>query len=82
MIQLYLSDSCPFCRKVSKAAGEIGLTEGVDFESIEAGPGTPGRLTVQTIGGKSMVPFLVDGEINMYESDDIVAYLRSRSSGT
>ena len=76
LIQLYLWDSCPFCRKVSLAAEELGLVEGADFEVISAGPGTPGRLAVKERGGKSMVPFLVDGEISMYESDDIIEYLK------
>ena len=77
MMQLYIWDQCPFCHKVLQAAAQMGLQEGVDFESVAAGPGTPGRLTVQAKGGKAMVPFLVDGETAMYESDDIIAYLRS-----
>ncbi len=81
MIQLYLWDSCPFCRKVSRAAAELGLVAGKDFEVIPAGPGTPGRLTVEERGGSQMVPFLVDGQTAMYESDDIIDYLRSISGG-
>ncbi len=79
MIQLYLWDECPFCRKVSQAANNIGMTEGVDYQKIAAGPGTPGRLTVQSIGGKTMVPFLVDGDLCMYESADIIAYLEKKA---
>ena len=81
MIQLYLWDSCPFCRKVSRAAAELGLVEGEDFEVIPAGPGTAGQLAVEARGGSQMVPFLVDGQTAMYESDDIIAYLRSRGGG-
>ncbi len=82
MIQIYLWDSCPFCRKVSMAVDEFELVEGTDFEIISAGPGTPGRITVKERGGKAMVPFLVDGETSMYESDDIIAYLKhKRRSG-
>ena len=79
MIQLYLWDSCPFCNKVSTAAADLGLLEGSDYELIPAGPGTPGRRTVQEIGGRSMVPFLVDGEVWMYESDDIIEYLKKQN---
>jgi len=75
MIQLYLSASCPFCKKVLVAAGQLGLQEGKDFTTIDAAPGTPGRDVVLTVGGKGMVPFLIDGDTSMYESDDIVAYL-------
>lgn len=78
MIQLYLRDGCPFCRKVLTAAQQIGLEEGKDFEVIDAPPGTPGREVVLRVGGKAMVPFLVDGAVSMYESDDIIAYLRRK----
>ncbi len=76
MIQLYMWDACPFCKKVMLAAQNFGLQEGKEFSIIDAAPGTPGREKVQSIGGKAMVPFLVDGDIAMYESDDIIAYLQ------
>lgn len=63
------------------AAAELDLVEGEDFEVIPAGPGTPGQLFVEAKGGSQMVPFLVDGQIAMYESDDIIEYLRSWSRG-
>lgn len=75
MIQLYLSAGCPFCKKVLLAAGQLGLEEGKDFTTIDAAPGTPGRDVVLSVGGKGMVPFLIDGDTSMYESDDIVAYM-------
>jgi glutaredoxin 3 len=80
MIQLYMRDGCPFCQKVLLAAEEIGLKEGEDFTTIDAAPGTPGRDVVLNLGGKAMVPFLVDGDTAMYESGDIIAYLEKRSS--
>jgi glutathione S-transferase len=79
LIQLYLWDSCPFCTKVSRAVAELDLVEGRDFDIISAGPGTPGRLIVEERGAKAMVPFLIDGEISMYESDEIIDYLRKNS---
>ncbi|MFN2354974.1 MAG: glutathione S-transferase N-terminal domain-containing protein [Desulfopila sp.] len=79
MIQLYLWQSCPFCQKVVRAAGELGLKEGVEYTVVAAGPGTEGRKVVEKTGGKAMVPFLVDGDVAMYESDDIVAYLRDNA---
>ncbi len=78
MVEIYYSSRCPFCIKVVKAAEQMGLVEGKDYRLIDAGPGTPGRQTVIAAGGRAMVPFLVDGEVSMYESDDIIAYLRSR----
>jgi glutathione S-transferase len=78
MIQLYLSAPCPFCQKVLRAAGEFGLVKGKDFTTIDAAHGTAGREVVLNIGGKGMVPFLIDGDINMYESADIIAYLGNK----
>ena len=76
MIELYLRDDCPFCRKVVLAAREFGLKEGEDFTVIDAAPGTPGREVVLNKGGKAMVPFMIDGDKSMYESSDIIAYLK------
>ena len=78
MIELYLWNSCPFCQKVLKAADAMGLKEDIDYTIVDGSPGTPGRLTVQNRGGKAMVPFLIDGEVSMYESDDIIAYLKDK----
>ncbi len=79
MIELYIWQSCPFCRKVLRAAEEMGLQEGKDYTVVDGAPGTPGRNTVLETGGKSMVPFLIDGDTSMYESDDIIAYLKDRA---
>mgnify|MGYP002631132944 CR=1 FL=1 len=76
MIQLYLSAHCPFCQKVLRAAKQLGLKEGKDFSTIDAAPGTPGADVVLSVGGDYMVPFLVDGDYFMYESDDIIEYLK------
>lgn len=78
MIQLYMRADCPFCKKVERAAHEMGLTPGIDFEIINAGPMTPGRDVVIEVGGKEMVPFLIDGQISMYESDDIIKYMKGK----
>jgi glutathione S-transferase len=76
MIQLYIWNVCPFCQKVVRAAKEMGLKEGLDYTIIDGAPGTPGRAVVEKTGGRAMVPFLVDGTVSMYESEDIIAYLR------
>ena len=64
--------------KVMRAAEEMGLREERDYLIVDAAPGTPGRKKVVDTGGKSMVPFLMDGDHWMYESDDIIDYLRSK----
>jgi glutathione S-transferase len=78
MIQLYVRAGCPFCKKVETAAATMGLIAGFDFELIDATSGTPGRDVVLRVGGKGMVPFLIDGDISMYESDDIIKYLKTK----
>lgn len=77
MIQLYVRNGCPYCKKVETAAADLGLVAGTDYELIDAAPDTPGRDVVLKVGGKAMVPFLIDGETSMYESDDIVKYLKN-----
>ncbi len=78
MIELYLSARCPFCQKVLAAAGKMGLKEGKDFTTIDAAQGTPGGEVVLRVGGDYMVPFLRDGEMFMYESDDIIEYMKKK----
>ena len=79
MIQIYVREGCPYCKKVETAASAMGLVAGSDYELVDAAPDTPGRETVLKVGGKAMVPFLIDGETSMYESDDIVAYLKTKA---
>lgn len=76
MVELYITSICPFCIKVVRAADQMGLEEGKDYQLIDAGPGTEGRQKVIASGGKSTVPFLIHGSVSMYESDDIIDYLR------
>ena len=76
MVELYVTSTCPFCIKVIKTAEAMGLEEGSDYLIIDAAHGTPGQKKVVDTGGKGMVPFLMDGERWMYESDDIIDYLR------
>ena len=78
MVELYIASTCPVCIKVVRAAEQMGLEEGRDYLLIDAARGTPGRQKVVDAGGKSMVPFLIDGSVSMYESDDIIDYLRRK----
>lgn len=73
MLILYVKTGCPFCHKVLDMAAEHGIAleeKNIADEVVAA------ELVAR--GGKRQVPYLVDGErgVEMYESGDIVAYLR------
>lgn len=75
MLTLYVETGCPFCERVL----DTGVDLDIDFELKNiAEPGVIAELVER--GGKQQVPFLVDDEndVEMYESDDIVAYLKER----
>lgn len=82
MIRLYQYDSCPYCYRVRQFIQAFGLEKGKDYELVEARNGTKGREEVIRLGGISQVPFLVDGEIKMYESLDIIDYIQNKFSKT
>ncbi|MCR9145358.1 MAG: glutathione S-transferase N-terminal domain-containing protein [bacterium] len=78
MLKIYQTASCPFCMMVVREAHNMGLKEGQDYQLINAARGTPGRQELLQIGGQNQVPFLTDGETAMYESRDIIAYMRNK----
>ena len=73
MLLLYTKKGCPFCEKVLSAAGKLGITVHerniADEENLKE---------LMEKGGKRQVPFLIDTDANIsiYESDDIVKYLK------
>ncbi|EKR72896.1 glutathione S-transferase N-terminal domain-containing protein [Leptospira noguchii] len=79
-MKLYHFQSCPYCSYVRDEFQKMGLVPEKDYELIEASRGTPGREKVIQLGGKSQVPFLVDGDIRMYESRDIVKYVKLKKN--
>ena len=68
---LYYSKTCPFCQKVMRFMRENNIT--MDTRDI-AHPGIQNDLV--RIGGKKQVPCLVIDGKAMYESEDIIEYLR------
>ena len=74
MLTLYINPKCPYCIKTMEVAKELHsiltikskVEEGVTEEVI-------------TLGGTQQFPFLTDSEngTKLYESDDIIAYLRA-----
>ena len=73
-LELYKMDTCPFCRKVMRAIDELGRTDIERHDIIES---AEDKARLIRDGGKMQVPCLfIDGK-PMYESDDIVAWLRA-----
>lgn len=74
MIKLYTYKVCPYCEKVRKAFAEMGI----EYQEIRAEYGSPESQELIALGGKGQVPFLLDEDrgVQMYESDDIIAYAK------
>jgi len=72
---LYNFEISPYCRKVRETLCELNL----DYQVRNVGKKSARRPELVERGGQMMVPYLVDPntDTEMYESDDIVAYLES-----
>jgi len=73
-LELWSFEGSPYCRKVREELSALGL------DTLVHNVGKRGRKRSALVakGGKMQVPYLVDPNTGaaMYESDDIVAYLR------
>lgn len=82
MLTLYYKASCPFCQRVLGEAEAMGIQ--MDLKDAASDEAVLNELIEK--GGKKMVPFLVDNDrsVQMYESGDIVAYLKEhyKTTGT
>jgi glutaredoxin len=77
---LYQYESCPFCARVRRYLAEAGI----DMPMKDTLRDPVARRELMEGGGSSMVPCLRierDGAVQwMYESLDIIAYLRDRAA--
>ena len=74
MLDLYILETCPYCKKVMSFMDE----NGVKYNKININDKV-NEDTLIKIGGKRQVPFIVDKErnIQMYESADIIEYVKT-----
>ncbi len=73
-LQLYIAYPCPFCIRVTDFMEEHNINS---IEIIDTKWDRDKHLDLQSKYGKTMVPLLlIDGE-PMYESLDIIDYLKS-----
>jgi hypothetical protein len=70
---LYEYEASPFCRKVREACAMLDLT--VEYRPCPGARQGWSNIQAQTTGGKRTVPLLIDGDVAMFESDDIIRYL-------
>ena len=71
-LALYYRPMCPFCQKVLRFMEAEGVS--LELKDISGNPELGQELV--SIGGKSQVPCLsIDGEA-LYESDDIIQWLK------
>lgn len=75
-LTLYELPGCPFCVKVDRFLAENDL----DVARLLVTEGT-NREDLIALGGKAQCPCLVIDGRPLYESDDIIAYLRTRIEG-
>ena len=74
MLDLYILESCPYCKKVMKFFDE----NNVSYNKIDTAVKSYEDALIQ-LGGKRQVPFMVDKDrnIQMYESNDIIEYVKT-----
>ena len=73
-LDLYMFDTCPYCRRVLNAIEESGRT---DIELHNIHKSVEDRKTLIEVGGMEQVPCLfIDGK-PLYESLDIIAWLNA-----
>lgn len=73
-LELFKKDSCPYCQRVMALVDELGVGEQVEYRDIVRDP--QARQMLVEVGGKQQVPCLfIDGE-PLYESADIMRWVR------
>lgn len=74
MIELFILEHCGYCQKVMKFLDENNIS----YKKIDISNKANEESLIR-IGGKRQVPFMMDKEhgIEMYESRDIIEYLKT-----
>lgn len=71
-LSLYTLKTCPFCHKVMRVIDKYNLD--VEIKPIED---EKNRQELIELGGKEQVPMLLIGDEVLYESSDIVKWLKT-----
>lgn len=73
MITLYVKTGCPHCAKVLAVLS----ANNIPFEEKNVADEAISNELIG-LGGKRQMPFMVDGDVQMYEANDIVNYLQEK----
>ena len=76
MMTIFVKTGCPFCARALAALDAYGLQY---EEKNVSDPEVVQELI--SLGGKKQEPFLVDGEVMLYESRAIVDYIEKTYGG-
>lgn len=79
MLILYYRPACPFCQRVLQVAENLKI----NLELKDVGEDESALTELLEKGGMTQVPYLVDTDkvTEMYESSDIIEYLRDNYTG-
>ncbi len=73
-LKLFMFETCPYCRKVIREIEEEGRS---DIEYHDIHKNEEDRRTLVDVGGKQQVPCLFIDGTPLYESDDIISWLKN-----
>ena len=74
--ELYFKPDCPFCLKVLNYFKDNGIIKFISYNIEDETAGYENQEKLEKVGGKIQVPCLVVDGKAMYESDDIIDFLR------
>ena len=73
-LELFYRPTCPYCQKVLRYMSEADIEGAVTLRNIATD--AEADATLVRVGGKRQVPCLFIDGAPLYESDDIVAWMR------
>lgn len=75
MLDLYISETCPYSIKVMNYFNN----HNIDYNKKDITKGENLEKLIE-LGGERQVPFLhdTDNDVSMYESDDIIEYVKNK----
>lgn len=73
MITIYVKTGCPYCARV------LGVldTQSIPYDMKNIADDAVMNELI-SLGGKRQVPFLIDEDVSLYESQDIIDYINAK----